>query len=208
MKNINDNYIIETRILKTQYEDVSLGGRFLQGFKNNSVTNDLVVEVLDNSMFDIDTIGDTTTMVICTLPNGYKIIETSTCLTKENYDEAIGVEECLAKIKSKVWELLGFLLATATNGFVAREQEQEDEEMIDKAISLALDEIIEEKLGIKIEHIVDTKFYKQTKEELLANVGKMLKRNLAYIALEEKLDLEDMVELVVGLYLASEHMQA
>ena len=108
----------------------------------------------------------------------------------------------------QVWELLGFLLATATNGFVAREQEQEDEEMIDKAISLALDEIIEEKLGIKIEHIVDTKFYKQTKEELLANVGKMLKRNLAYIALEEKLDLEDMVELVVGLYLASEHMQA
>ena len=208
MKNIHDNYIIETRILKTQDEDVSLGGRFLQGFKNNSVTNDLVVEVLDNSMFDIDTIGDTTTMVICTLPNGYKIIETSTCLTKENYDEAIGVEECLAKIKSKVWELLGFLLATATNGFVAREKEQEDEEMIDKAISLALDEIIEEKLGIKIEHIVDTKFYKQTKEELLANVGKMLKRNLAYIALEEKLDLEDMVELVVGLYLASEHMQA
>ena len=208
MKNINDNYIIETRILKTQDEGVNLGGRFLQGFKNNSVTNDLVVEVLDNSTFDIDTIGDTTTMVICTLPNGYKIIETSSCLTKENYDEAIGVEECLTKIKSKVWELLGFLLATATNGFVAREQEQEDEEMIDKAISLALDEIIEEKLGIKIEHIVDTKFYKQTKEELLANVGKMLKRNLAYIALEEKLDLEDMVELVVGLYLASEHMQA
>ena len=208
MKNINDNYIIETRLIKTQDEGVNLGGRFLQGFKNNSVTNDLVVEVLDNSTFDIDTIGDTTTMVICTLPNGYKIIETSTCLTKENYDEAIGVEECLTKIKSKVWELLGFLLATATNGFVAREQEQEDEEMIDKAISLALDEIIEEKLGIKIEHIVDTKFYKQTKEELLANVGKMLKRNLAYIALEEKLDLEDMVELVVGLYLASEHMQA
>ncbi|WP_458406672.1 Gp49 family protein [Anaerotignum sp.] len=63
------------------------------------------------------TVGDKTTMVRAVLVNGFEIVESSSCVSPENYDEEIGKEICIGKIKDKVWELLGFLLATAVNGF-------------------------------------------------------------------------------------------
>ena len=38
-------------------------------------------------------------------------------MSAENYDEAMGAEICLEKIKDKVWFLLGFLLQSAVHGF-------------------------------------------------------------------------------------------
>ena len=63
------------------------------------------------------TVGDKTTVVRAVLVNGFEIVESSSCVSPENYDEEIGVSICIDKIKNKVWELLGFLLATAVNGF-------------------------------------------------------------------------------------------
>lgn len=67
--------------------------------------------------FYATTVGDKTTVVRAVLVNGYEIVESSSCVSPENYDEEIGVSICIDKIKDKVWELLGFLLATAVNGF-------------------------------------------------------------------------------------------
>ena len=50
------------------------------------------------------------------LRNGFEIVESSACVSPENYDEALGREICLKKIKDKVWGLLGFLLQTAVGG--------------------------------------------------------------------------------------------
>ena len=50
------------------------------------------------------------------LKNGFEIVESSSCVSPENYDEAMGREICMEKIKDKVWMLLGFLLQTAANG--------------------------------------------------------------------------------------------
>ena len=55
-------------------------------------------------------------MVVATLVNGFEIIETSSCVDKSNYNEQLGAEICIERIKNKVWELLGFLLQTAING--------------------------------------------------------------------------------------------
>lgn len=63
-----------------------------------------------------ETMGDKCTIVRAVLRNGFEIVESSACVSPENYDEALGREICLEKIKDKVWMLLGFLLQTAVNG--------------------------------------------------------------------------------------------
>ena len=50
------------------------------------------------------------------LKNGFEIIESSSCVDKDNYNEEIGAECCMKKIKDKIWMLLGFLLQTAYKG--------------------------------------------------------------------------------------------
>ena len=62
------------------------------------------------------TMGDKTTVVRARLRNGFEIVESSACVSAENYDEKLGREICLGKIKDKVWFLLGFLLQTAVHG--------------------------------------------------------------------------------------------
>ena len=61
------------------------------------------------------TMGDKTTVVRAMLRNGFEIVESSACVSAENYDENMGREICLRKIKDKVWFLLGFLLQTAVH---------------------------------------------------------------------------------------------
>ena len=62
------------------------------------------------------TMGEKTTVVRALLRNGFEIVESSACVSAENYDEKLGREICLGKIKDKVWFLLGFLLQTAVHG--------------------------------------------------------------------------------------------
>ena len=79
-----------------------------------SISQDMV----DNFIKEVhvSTIGDKTTLVRVLLVNGFEIIESSACVDKANYNEEIGAEICLNKIKDKVWFLLGFLLQTAVGG--------------------------------------------------------------------------------------------
>ena len=53
------------------------------------------------------------TVVRARLCNGFEIVEASSCVSPENYDESLGRDICMEKIKDKVWMLLGFLLQTA-----------------------------------------------------------------------------------------------
>ena len=75
-------------------------------------------EMVDNFILETwtQTAGDKTTIVRALLRNGFEIVEASSCVSPENYDEAMGREICIKKIKDKVWMLLGFLLQTAVNG--------------------------------------------------------------------------------------------
>ena len=65
---------------------------------------------------EVTTMGDKCTVVRATLRNGFEIVESSACVSAENYDEKMGADICMEKIKDKVWFLLGFLLQTAVNG--------------------------------------------------------------------------------------------
>ena len=64
----------------------------------------------------VSTLGDRTTLVRCVLVNGFEIIESSACVDPLNYNEYMGAEICMEKIKDKIWYLLGFLLQTAWQG--------------------------------------------------------------------------------------------
>ena len=65
---------------------------------------------------EVTTMGDKCTVVRATLRNGFEIVESSACVSAENYDEKLGADICMEKIKDKVWFLLGFLLQTAAHG--------------------------------------------------------------------------------------------
>lgn len=65
---------------------------------------------------EVMTMGGKCTVVRAILKNGFEIVESSACVSAENYDEKLGAEICMRKIKDKVWFLLGFLLQTAVHG--------------------------------------------------------------------------------------------
>ena len=65
---------------------------------------------------EVITMGDKTTVVRAVLRNGFEIVESSSCVSAENYDEQLGAQICLEHIKNKVWMLLGFLLQTVVHG--------------------------------------------------------------------------------------------
>ena len=66
-----------------------------------------------NSEITVQTVFDKCTIVSCKLPNGFVIVESSACVSPENYDEELGVDICLDKIADKIWELEGYKLQDA-----------------------------------------------------------------------------------------------
>jgi hypothetical protein len=56
------------------------------------------------------------TVVLVKLRNGFTLIEESACVDPANYSQEIGEQYALKKAKARVWNHLGFLLATARNG--------------------------------------------------------------------------------------------
>ena len=79
-----------------------------------SIDQEMVDEFIAHT--EVQTLGDKTTVVRAVLRNGFEIVESSSCVSKENYSEEIGAQICMKKIKDKVWFLLGFLLQTAVHG--------------------------------------------------------------------------------------------
>ena len=79
-----------------------------------SISPDVVERFIEK--MEVSTIGEKTTVVHATLRNGFEIIQSSACVSKENYNQELGAAICETKIKDKVWELLGFLLQTAVKG--------------------------------------------------------------------------------------------
>ena len=107
------------------YESWSPKGVFEQAYLPVTVNPDLRTDSPSISQQMVDdfilktwtqTMGDKTTVVRALLRNGFEIVESSACVSAENYDEKLGREICLGKIKDKVWFLLSFLLQAAVHG--------------------------------------------------------------------------------------------
>ncbi len=81
---------------------------------SNRVTQEMVDGFV--AAIEVSKLGDKTTCVRATCVNGFEITETSSCVDPANYNEQIGVENCVRRIKERLWLLLGFLLQTARYG--------------------------------------------------------------------------------------------
>lgn len=75
-----------------------------------AVAEERINWLLENSEIEWYTVFDKCTVVSCKLPNGFVITESSACVDPSNYNEEMGVDNCLDKIVNKVWELEGYLL--------------------------------------------------------------------------------------------------
>ena len=79
-----------------------------------SISAEMVERFIDHH--ETVTMGGKTTVVRAVLKNRVEIVESSSCVSAENYDEKLGEEICMERIRNKIWELLGFLLQTAVGG--------------------------------------------------------------------------------------------
>lgn len=81
------------------------------------VTEDDVLGAIEEVKTETVTlVGKPHTVTAVRLRNGFTIVETSTCVSVENYDPQIGEDINLAKIKNKIWLLLGYLLQEQLHG--------------------------------------------------------------------------------------------
>ncbi len=76
----------------------------------NKITEGHVDSIMAGSKFEIETKGDKTTILIATLPNGFVIVESSSCVDPVNYDSALGLKICQERIRDKIWMLEGYVL--------------------------------------------------------------------------------------------------
>lgn len=76
----------------------------------NTVTQQQIDEIIANGKIEVMKLGEKTTLVKLTTKEGFEIIGTSACVSAENYNEAIGKELCLKRIKDKLWAYEGYCL--------------------------------------------------------------------------------------------------
>ena len=94
-------------------KDVFEAAYIPQGHDPSRVTQEMVDEFIVASEF---TRMGNHTVVLATCRNGFTFIAESACVDPANYNEQVGFDLAMKKIKSQVWAHLGFLLASAKNG--------------------------------------------------------------------------------------------
>lgn len=75
---------------------------------SNTVTQAQVDAAIEKVEFH--KLGEKTTVGLCTLKNGFEILESSACVVAANYDPDIGASIVMQRIKDKIWGYLGFQL--------------------------------------------------------------------------------------------------
>lgn len=74
------------------------------------ISEDYVNDIFNESVLSFKMFFDKCTVVACKLPSGFVIVEHSACVDQTNYDENIGIENCIKKIKDKIRELESYRL--------------------------------------------------------------------------------------------------
>lgn len=89
---------------------------FLQINLPDKLTEEDIHRFVDASEMQTHTIGNKTTVVQATLPNGWIEVESSSCVDPINYNQQFGEKYCKKHIEEKMWKFLGFVLQWAVAG--------------------------------------------------------------------------------------------
>lgn len=76
----------------------------------NKITKEDIDLILANTFIKVEKYGDKTTVLMAILPNGFVIVESSSCVDPTNFDMKIGEQICMQKLEDKIWELEGYKL--------------------------------------------------------------------------------------------------
>ncbi len=90
-----------------------------------SITSDDVELMLGQVL--VETREPKTTLVEVNMLTGFVDLEQSSCVRPENYDEQVGAENALRKIRERLWGHLGFMLQWAINGLTGNQLPEVDE---------------------------------------------------------------------------------
>ncbi|WP_257131636.1 Gp49 family protein [Bacillus sp. AFS017336] len=77
---------------------------------NNTVTQEQVDKILEESTIEYQQFGNKTLVGVCTLPNGFILVEDASCVDPANFCKTIGKEIILERFTNKIWELEGYKL--------------------------------------------------------------------------------------------------
>ena len=74
------------------------------------VPKDVIDDLIARSEITVKTLFNKTTVVAMKLPNGFVLVESSSCVDPRGYDEAVGVQICKQRLENRLWELEGYRL--------------------------------------------------------------------------------------------------
>ena len=94
-------------------KDVFEAAYLAQGHDGSRINEDMVDDFIASTE---GTRMGNHAVILVTLRNGFTLIEESACVDPANYSQVLGENYALKKAKARVWNYLGFLLATARNG--------------------------------------------------------------------------------------------
>ncbi len=77
---------------------------------NDSVKKEDIDSILSQTLISVEKYGDKTTILKATLPNGFVVVESSSCVDPKNFNMSIGKQICMKKLEDKIWELEGYKL--------------------------------------------------------------------------------------------------
>ncbi len=70
------------------------------------IMNEINIDILlEKSTIKIESINNKVVIVVVRLEGGFVLIETNSFLDTDNFDEEIGVANCMDKIRKRLWEL-------------------------------------------------------------------------------------------------------
>ena len=78
----------------------------------NRVTQEDIDKILANTLIKVEKYGEKTTVLMATLPNGFVIVESSSCVDPANFDMKIGEQICMEHLVNRIWKLEGYRLQT------------------------------------------------------------------------------------------------
>lgn len=71
----------------------------------NKITKEDIDKILSKTLVKVEKYGDKTVVLMATLPNGFVIIESSSCIDPVNFNMSIGEQICMDKLVDKIYEL-------------------------------------------------------------------------------------------------------
>lgn len=77
---------------------------------DDSVKKETIDNILSQTLIVVEKYGNKTTILKATLPNGFEVVESSSCVDPKNFNMSIGEQICMKKLEDKIWELEGYKL--------------------------------------------------------------------------------------------------